>query len=300
MWLIPLVVTLNAPVFGAEPPCDQAAAGAKTKEAEQAKTPASRADLARQAIVACPSHAEAHNALGTALEEMGDLDGARAEYQKASDLAPAWYLPLMGLGDLARREGDTKAAEGHYLRATALARNAAEREEATLAAAEVRQPGGGYAFKSADSITRALKLSEDAKPSPTRTFGAAEEVGGDFYESSQGPAVNLSIVFKVSSADLTGQGMKQLDELGKAVASARQSIRFRIEGFASSEGRPEVNLALSNARALSVQGYLVRRYNIDRARLEAIGRGSESPVIEHGHENREKSRRVTMIRLYDR
>ena len=102
IWLVPVLAILNVPESAA-PPCDEPTAAAKTKEAEQAKTPGTRAGLARQALAACGSHAGAHNALGTALEEMGDLDGARAEYLRASELAPDWYLPLMGLGDLGEK-----------------------------------------------------------------------------------------------------------------------------------------------------------------------------------------------------
>ncbi len=58
-------------------------------------------------------------------------------------------------------------------------------------------------------------------------------------------------------------------------------------------------MALSKSRALSVRDYLVGRYKIVASRLDAVGRGSEVPVTESGHENHEKSRRVTMIRLYD-
>ena len=200
---------------------------------------------------------------------------------------------------MAKRAGDRNGAEEYYQRASSLTRSSEERETASQALAEVRQPGGGYAFKNAESIARSLKLSEDAKRSSTRAFAAAEPVNEDFYESSQGLAVNLSIIFRVNSAELTAQGMKQLDEVGRALQGARQQIRFRVEGFSSSEGAQDVNLALSKARASSVRDYLTSRYGIASARLTAVGRGSSSPVIENGRENREKSRRVTMIRLYD-
>ncbi len=302
MSTIRLVVALAAlgsvPAASGFPACDKPAAEAKTKQAEEARNASARADLSRQAIGLCDTYAPAHNALGTALEETGDKAGAAAEYERAAELDPAWYLPVMGLGDLAKASGDAKAAEAHYVKAVALAKNAKEREVADQALAEVRK-GGGYAFKSSESIARTLKLSEDAKPSGTRTLGMAEPVGQDFYESASGLAMNLSIIFRVNSADLTREGTKQLDEVGKALATAPEKVHFRIEGSSSSEGSKDVNMALSTSRALGVRDYLVKRYKIAVGRLEAIGRGSEVPVIENGKENREKSRRVTMIRLYD-
>jgi outer membrane protein OmpA-like peptidoglycan-associated protein len=298
IYLVPVLALMNVPLSAA-PPCDKPAADAKAKQAEEASTASSRADLARQAIALCDSSAAAHNTLGTALEESGDLKGAAAEYQRAAELDPKWYLPVMGLGDVAKAGGDTKAAEGHYVRAMSLAGNDKEREAANQALGEVRKAGSGFSFKDAGSIASGLKLGEEATRTASRGFGVAEPVGQDFYESSAGLAMNLSIIFNINSSDLTPEGMKQLDEVGKAVASAPEKIRFRIEGSSSSEGTKEVNIALSKSRAMSVRDYLVKRYKVAPSRLDAVGKGSAVPVTENGVENREKSRRVTMIRLYD-
>ncbi len=299
IYLVPVLALLNVPLATAAAPCDKAAADAKVALAAEATTASSRADLARQAIALCDSSATAHNTLGTALEESADLKGAAAEYGKAAELDPKWYLPVMGLGDVAKAGKDMKAAEGHYVRAMALARSDKERESADQALGEVRKAGAGFSFKDAGSIASGLKLGEEATRTASRGLGVAEPVGQDFYESSSGLAMNLSIIFNINSSDLTPEGMKQLDEVGKAVAGSPDKIRFRIEGSSSSEGTKEVNLALSKSRAMSVRDYLVKRYKITTSRLDAVGKGSAVPVTENGHENREKSRRVTMIRLYD-
>lgn len=297
--LVPVLALLSVPPALAAAPCDKAAADAKVALASDATTASSRADLARQAIALCDSSPTAHNTLGTALEESGDLKGAAVEYGKASELDPKWYLPVMGLGDVAKAGKDMKAAEGHYVRAMALARSDKERESADQALGEVRK-AGGFSFKDAGSIASGLKLGEEATRTSSRGLGVAEPVGQDFYESSAGLAMNLSIVFNINSSDLTPEGMKQLDEVGKALASAPEKVRFRIEGSSSSEGTKDVNLALSKSRAMSVRDYLVKRHKVAPARLDAVGKGSAVPVTENGVENREKSRRVTMIRLYDK
>ncbi|SRR6266545_92525 len=297
--LVPVLALMKVSVAAAVPSCDKAAADAKTTQAAGATTPSSRADLARQAIALCDSSAAAHNTLGTALEEGGDLKGAATEYRRAAELDPKWYLPVLGLGDVAKAGGDPKAAEGHYVQAMALARNDKERKAADQALGEVRKAGSGFSFKDARSIASGLKLGEEATRTTSRGFGVAEPVGQDFYESSHGLAMNLSIIFNINSAELTPEGVKQLDEVGKALAGSPEKVRFRIEGSSSSEGTKEWNMALSKSRALSVRDYLVGRYKIVASRLDAVGRGSEVPVTESGHENREKSRRVTMIRLYD-
>jgi len=299
--LLRCVVALLAvpPAVIAQDTCDRGAAEAKTAEASTSQAGAPRAAMARTATALCASYAPAHNALGTALEEMGDHAGAAEAYRTAARLDPAWYLPQLGLGDLSRAVGNEELARRHYREAVALARTDRERQTAEQALAEVPERNDAYSFKNAEAIARGLRLNETTPKPSTRGFGAAEAVQEEYYEAADGLAANFSILFEVRSADLLPEGAQQLDEVGKALRSSGADIRFRVEGHASTDGDPGFNLALSRRRAERVRDYLASSFGIPASRLEATGRGSASPVMEAGRENRQKSRRVALIRIYD-
>jgi hypothetical protein len=84
---------------------------------------------ARAAVAACGRSAEARNALGSALEEAGELAAAAAEYQRAHELDGSWYLPQVGLGDLALKRAEAAEARRHYEAALGLARGDAEQAQ---------------------------------------------------------------------------------------------------------------------------------------------------------------------------
>ncbi len=291
--------------------CDLGTARTRTAEAEKARSPSERARLAREAIALCDAHAPAHNTFATALEEQKDYDGAAAEYERALVLEPSWYLPALGLGDVARAQGRVAVAREHYRHALDLARTAAEHEEAKVALAQLpaeatpnrstpgATPEQGFAFKPAEMIARGLQVGMTAR-SPGGKW--VEEPGAkaqDFYMAPAGYAANLSVLFEVSSASILPEGIHQLEELGRALQGAQTGERYLIEGHASSEGAPEFNRALSSARARSVRGYLVQRFGLPGALLEVVGRGTDDPMMENGVENPVKSRRVTVVRRYD-
>lgn len=280
----------------AQPPCDAAAAQRRTEEAYAAAPGAPRAAAARAAVAACPGDAAAHNVLGHALEESGDFAGAAAEYRRAVEASPDWVLPLLGLGDLARKQGDLLAAREHYERARQVARDPAARAEAEQALAQL-PASGGFGFKSAGEISRGIRVG--LKTSASDTAGLAPSNAGDFYQSGSGIAVNFSIGFEVASADLRPDGRRQLDELGRALQGFTPGERYRIEGHASSDGHPEFNRRLSLARARAARDYLLARFGLPPDLLEAVGRGTEEPVLVAGMEDRVKSRRVTVLRRFD-
>lgn len=68
--------------------------------------------------------------------------------------------------------------------------------------------------------------------------------------------------------------------------------KLEIQGHTSSEGGPEYNLRLSNARATAVFNWLVER-GIDRGRLVPHGYGLTQPIVPNDSEpNRQRNRRV--------
>ena len=84
-----------------------------------------RPDAAREAfdaaIRADPRHAAAHYNRGVVLEDLEDLPGARANYEKAIALQRDYAEPLAGLAWLSAQNGDAAEARAFGLRALALA-----------------------------------------------------------------------------------------------------------------------------------------------------------------------------------
>lgn len=293
-----LLVALAALPALAQAPCDAATAKAKVDQAYAAAGGEPRAVLARAALASCPGDAAAHNVLGHALEEMGDFAGAAGEYRAAAAARPGWGLPLLGLGDLARKQGDLLAAREHYESARSTASEQADRAAASEELAKLPAASAAFGFKSASEISRGIRVGK--KATPGESGGLPPSNMSDFYQSAGGLAVNLSIGFEVASAELRPDGRRQLDELGRALQGFTPGEHYRVEGHASSDGHPEFNRRLSQSRARAARDYLLARFSLPPDLLEAVGRGTEEPVLEAGVENRVRSRRVTLVRLYDR
>ncbi len=290
-----------------QPTCDRVRAEDLNQQATRAAAGIPRLGLARQAVEACATLASAHNTLGTALEETDDLDGAVSAYETAARLAPEWTIPVLGLGDIARRRKDWATAEAHYLRAQMIAREGAEVAEVTRAfddlRAERERAGGAsgeYAFKDSRGLGSGLQLDRaDAEaPVATRGFGPATSMSSEYVVSPQGITANLTIRFGINSAELLPDGQRQLDEVGRAIKAGQPGIAFLIEGHSSSEGSAERNNQLSRERAAAARDYLVSRFSLSASRFEVRGLGASQPVMNGAVENRTKSRRVALIRKY--
>lgn len=108
-----------------------------------------------------------------------------------------------------------------------------------------------------------------------------------------------SINFDFGSADLTVEGMRQLDEFGAAMQSPELgNLHLRVEGHTDDLGDAGYNLDLSEQRATAVAKYLYENYGIERERLDVLGLGEEAPLIpDTTLEARAKNRRVEMVFL---
>lgn len=109
-----------------------------------------------------------------------------------------------------------------------------------------------------------------ARPLPPRETTAAEGQA----------AANITVTFPSGSATLTPEAERQLVPLGRALASTELSAyRFRIEGHTDTVGSAELNQALSERRAAAVRDFLVRRFGVNPARLEAVGLGQTQLLV---------------------
>lgn len=282
MSLLAVTVFLASPAFA---DCQRVRAEAKVAEltallSNQAAPapPARLLTVAREAVSLCDTWAGAHNALGTALEASGDYAGAVAAYERAAELDPQWSLPVLGMGDVAKAQGDAAGAEEHYARA----RNLSEVES-------------GYGFTDAETIRRELATGMGASRAPRWSDSGPADNTKKVVRERDGVKMNLSVLFEKNSSSLMPDGMRQLDEVGRALQAATSTEVYVIEGHASSEGSPDHNMSLSRVRAEAVRAYLTSRFTL-KARLVTVPRGSTAPVMENGTENLVKSRRVSLMR----
>jgi OOP family OmpA-OmpF porin len=156
---------------------------------------------------------------------------------------------------------------------------------------------GGTAAPQAPSAARPVSAPSAAASNARTTAHDTAPAASD--PQVAGPSVNLTVNFPTGSAELTPAARASLDSLGKALASSDlASFRFRIEGHTDNVGSREENRALSQRRAEAVVSYLASQYNVAPARLEAVGMGQESPLVETPPQTPEaRNRRVQVINL---
>lgn len=113
------------------------------------------------------------------------------------------------------------------------------------------------------------------------------------------PAVRFSIPsenFKVGSAELPGGLKKQLDVFAQVLGKrAADSAPVLITGYADASGTDALNMALSEARARSVQSYLETK-GVASTLLKTQGKGSQD-LADAANPYAAKNRRVEIGRL---
>jgi outer membrane protein OmpA-like peptidoglycan-associated protein len=141
-------------------------------------------------------------------------------------------------------------------------------------------------------VATSVPMTQQAAAAPVRQAAPAPA-------PVSAPSVNLTVNFQNGSAELTPDAMRTLDELGAALSSpALSSFRFRIEGHTDTVGSSSYNLSLSQQRAARVAEYLERKFGVTAARLEAVGRGQQAPLVQTGDQVAEpRNRRVQVINL---
>jgi OOP family OmpA-OmpF porin len=144
-----------------------------------------------------------------------------------------------------------------------------------------------------DALIDALTPGEPVRTRSIRVM-RDDDPGGQAIKRA---SASLLITFETNSAGLTARAKRVLDVVAHALASDKlASFRFGIEGYADPRGTSDVNLKLSQARAESVRDYLVNSKQIDRARLEPVGKGDKE-LLNKANPIAAENRRVTIVNL---
>ena len=102
----------------------------------------------------------------------------------------------------------------------------------------------------------------------------------------------VTVQFKAGKSELLPEAMGALDELASQIKD-RNGFLLEIEGFASAEGKADLNERLSQARSEAVKRYMAERHNIPLFRMSILGFGTSRPVAPNeSREGREQNRRV--------
>jgi tetratricopeptide (TPR) repeat protein len=72
--------------------------------------------ICRTHLVTQPGHVSGHIVLAQALQEAGELDESRTQFEAALELDPENLIALRHMGDIARTRGDLESARGWYQR----------------------------------------------------------------------------------------------------------------------------------------------------------------------------------------
>ena len=105
--------------------------------------------------------------------------------------------------------------------------------------------------------------------------------------------INEKIQFDLNSPKIKPESDSLLTEIAKVMNDNPAIRKIHIEGHASSDGNPQQNLQLSDARAKAVKTWLVQVGKVDEKRLTAKGYGDKQPIADNNtEEGRIANRRV--------
>lgn len=168
---------------------------------------------------------------------------------------------------------------------------------AGLGLALLLAPAGAWA--QAPEVER---LIEGLDPASPVTRGIRVPAAPDLTTTTAPPgtaAISLTVTFASGSAGLGPEAVRVLDNLGRALGSARLAgYRFRVEGHTDTVGPAAMNQTLSERRAGAVRDFLIKRHGVDPARIEAVGLGETQLLVATQDETAEpRNRRVQVVNL---
>jgi outer membrane protein OmpA-like peptidoglycan-associated protein len=170
---------------------------------------------------------------------------------------------------------------------------------------EQLRPGGGtrgIRMPGTESTAPAAQPSQPAAASSSQAAAPARVTRPPQQQTTAPagtPALSITVQFATNSAALTPAAERALAPLGQALSSAELApYRFRIEGHTDTAGPDDMNRELSQRRAEAVRDFLMQRYNVPAARLEAVGLGESQLLVKTGDERPEqRNRRVQVLNI---
>ena len=162
-----------------------------------------------------------------------------------------------------------------------------------------RQERGSQPAAAAPATRTAPRAMRDTRTT-TRSTRATGQRHAEVRRTSvprvaqRGDAMNMSLSFRLGSAELTPEARAQADAFAKVLRESTSGGTFSIEGHTDSSGTRASNLDLSQRRAQSVVAHLVER-GVPEAKLRAVGFGFDRPKRGFAASN-PANRRVEIVR----
>lgn len=233
--------------------------------AERARIESDLVEQRRTALVVQASRLEVEQARREAEEALMESTATREQMQRAQVEA----LSAEERRQRAADEADRAREEAEQARRLA----AAQSEEIELARREAE-----LATQAADSLRRRLEYME-------------------YRETDRGVVITLGdVLFEVGEADLLPAAQQNLGDVIELLDSEPDAA-IRIEGHTDATGPAQLNLRLSEQRAMAVREALID-LGVDAARMNAVGMGEDFPIATNEtEEGRARNRRVDVILL---
>lgn len=232
------------------------------------------------------------SALAGRLDEIGAAASAGRADLAASLAAARTRLDLLAtqLADLAARSRTASdaleaGAAGSASRVQSLSADVAALSGRLedVAAAAARAPNSNEIHASLDALQRELADLKTELSRPEREMAAAMRASAIFFgerDEFADPAAAAHV----------------LDALAAAIRSS--GLGVRVIGYADESGLPAGNVDISRQRAEKAARGLEER-GVPAARLVAVGRGAQTPIVDAAAPNHARNRRVVFEPLYD-
>ena len=141
----------------------------------------------------------------------------------------------------------------------------------------------------AEAATAALKAQLDEAQAKLKEFANVKQDKDRMIIT-----LNGSVLFKVGQSSLIAIAQQRLAEVA-SVLQKQKGKKIIVAGHTDSQGKPDMNMNLSQARADSVRNYLVSQ-GVPAENISAKGFGETQPVADNSSpEGRANNRRVEII-----
>jgi len=146
------------------------------------------------------------------------------------------------------------------------------------------------ADRAQEQADRAASSAEQANTRVTTVEQSVSDLRSNLDKYSLKRTVTVQ--FNAGKSELLPEAMSALDDLAGGIKD-RNGFLLEIEGFASAEGKADLNERLSQARSEAVMRYLADRHNIPVFRMYILGFGTSRPLADNStREGRGQNRRV--------